>query len=200
MCKIYGYCRCSTNETKQDIDRQKRELKEMGATNDTIFMEYESGTKINRPELNKLLSVVKEGDTIVTTEVTRITRSTKQLCDILELVEQNKIKLVIKGSITVDCTAGEIDPMTKAFLQIAGVFAELERDMIVSRIKSGLANKRAKGVKLGRPRLTIDDVPKKVIQMFSLFQNGELTKTDYAKVCGISRPTLDKYIAIMTDK
>lgn len=200
MCKIYGYCRCSTNETKQDIDRQKRELKEMGATNDTIFMEYESGTKINRPELNKLLSVVKEGDTIVTTEVTRITRSTKQLCDILELVEQNKIKLVIKGSITVDCTAGEIDPMTKAFLQIAGVFAELERDMIVSRIKSGLANKRAKGVKLGRPRLTIDDVPKKVIQMFNSFQNGEITKTDYAKVCGISRPTLDKYIAIMTDR
>lgn len=200
MCKIYGYCRCSTNETKQDMDRQKRELKELGATNDTIYMEYESGTKINRPELNKLLSVVKEGDTIVTTEVTRITRSTKQLCDILELVEQNKIKLVIKGSITVDCTAGEIDPMTKAFLQIAGVFAELERNMIVSRIKSGLASKRAKGVKLGRPRLTIDDVPKKVIQMFSLFQNGELTKTDYAKVCSISRPTLDKYIAIMTDR
>ena len=200
MCKIYGYCRCSTNETKQDMDRQKRELKGLGATNDTIYMEYESGTKINRPELNKLLSVVKEGDTIVTTEVTRITRSTKQLCDILELVEQNKIKLVIKGSITVDCTAGEIDPMTKAFLQIAGVFAELERNMIVSRIKSGLASKRAKGVKLGRPRLTIDDVPKKVIQMFSLFQNGELTKTDYAKVCSISRPTLDKYIAIMADR
>lgn len=200
MCKIYGYCRCSTNETKQDMDRQKRELKEMGATNDTIYMEYESGTKLNRPELNKLLSVVKEGDTIVTTEVTRITRSTKQLCDILELVKQKKIKLVIKDSITVNCVTGEIDPMTKAFLQISGVFAELERDMIVSRIKSGLANKRAKGVKLGRPRLTIDDVPKKVIQMFSLFQNGELTKTDYAKVCSISRPTLDKYIAIMTDR
>ena len=53
---VYGYCRCSTNETKQDITRQKRELKELGAVDATIFMEYESGTKINRPELAKLLS------------------------------------------------------------------------------------------------------------------------------------------------
>ena len=48
---VYGYCRCSTNETKQDINRQKRELVELGATADTIYFEYESGTKINRPEL-----------------------------------------------------------------------------------------------------------------------------------------------------
>ena len=56
----------------------------MGVTSDKIFMEYESGTKINRPELNKLLSIVKEGDTIVSTEVSRITRSTKQLIDVIE--------------------------------------------------------------------------------------------------------------------
>ena len=112
---IYGYCRCSTNEKKQDINRQRKELKEMGATDNTISMEYESGTKINRVELNRLLEIVKQGDIIVVTEISRITRSTKQLCDIIELVRNKGLKLVIKGSITLDCTNGEnIDPMTKA--------------------------------------------------------------------------------------
>ena len=69
---VYGYCRCSTNETKQDVNRQKRELQKMGVSADMIFLEYESGTKIHRPELNKLLNSVTNGDTIVTTEISRI--------------------------------------------------------------------------------------------------------------------------------
>ena len=198
---VYGYCRCSTNETKQDITRQKRELKELGAVDATIFMEYESGTKINRPELLKLLSTVKAGDTIVTTEISRITRSTKQLCDIIELIKTQQLKLVIKNSIIIDCTAGkDIDPMTKAFLQMAGVFAELERNMICSRVQSGINNARAKGVKLGRPQKTVEDIPDNVKKFFERYRAGDFTKTEYARVCGISRPTLDKYIAIMTDR
>lgn len=133
---IYGYARCSTSEKEQDIDRQKRELKELGATDDTIYFEYESGTKVDRPEFNKLLNIVKPGDTIVTTEVSRLTRSTKQLCDIIQLISRKKLKLIIKGSVTIDCANGEIDPMTKSFLQMAGVFAELERNLISARVKA----------------------------------------------------------------
>lgn len=84
---IYGYARCSTNEKQQDINRQVRELKQLGATDTTIYLEYESGIKENRVELNKLLNIVKSGDTIIATEVSRITRSTKQLCDIIELAK-----------------------------------------------------------------------------------------------------------------
>lgn len=197
---IYGYCRCSTNETKQDISRQVRELKQLGANDHTIFMEYESGTKINRPELMKLLGCVKEGDTIVTTEVSRITRSTKQLCDIIDLCKEKHLKLDIKGSIAIDCTSGVLDPMTEAFLQMAGVFSQLERNMTVTRIKSGLVNAKAKGVKLGRPEVTIKDIPKKVIDNFDKIKDGIITKVDLCKICGISRPTLDKYISILTDK
>ena len=80
---IYGYARCSTNESMQDIDRQIRELKQQGAEDKTIYREYESGTKTNRVELQKLLDIVEPGDTILATEVSRITRSTKQLCDII---------------------------------------------------------------------------------------------------------------------
>lgn len=197
---VFGYCRCSTNETKQDIERQKRELREMGASIETIFFEYESGTKIDRPELLKLLAAVQHGDTIVTTEVSRITRSTKQLCDIIDLCREKHLKLIIKNSISIDCTSGEIDPMTEAFLQMAGVFAQLERNMTVNRIKSGLANAKAKGIRLGRPPLIADMVPRKVVDNLNRYQAGLFSKSDYAKICGISRPTLDKYIAILTDK
>ena len=55
---IYGYARCSTNEKLQDINRQVRELKQQGATDTTIYPEYESGAKEDRAELSKLLSAV----------------------------------------------------------------------------------------------------------------------------------------------
>lgn len=198
---IYGYCRCSTNEGKQDVNRQKRELKSMGVSDSCIYMEYASGTKINRQELNKLLSVVTSGDTIATTEISRITRSTKQLCDIIELVKEKHLKLIIKDSITIDCSSSDkIDAMSNAFLQITAVFAELERNMICDRVRSGMANARAKGVKLGRPALTADKIPSKVVALFDRYRNNQLTKTEYAKLCDISRPTLDKYISIMVDR
>lgn len=198
---IYGYCRCSTNESKQDVNRQKRELKTMGVLDSCIYMEYASGTKINRQELNKLLSVVTSGDTIVTTEISRLTRSTKQLIDIIEIVKEKQLKLVIKNSIVIDCTGSkQIDAMTNAFIMITGVFAELERNMIIDRVSSGMANAKSKGVRLGRPTLTIDKIPSKVVNLFDRYRDKQLSKTEYAKLCDISRPTLDKYIALMTDK
>jgi DNA invertase Pin-like site-specific DNA recombinase len=199
MAKVYGYCRCSTNDTKQDIDRQVRELKAMGATDKTIYKEYVSGMKQNKTELNKLFDIITEGDTLTVTEISRITRSTKQLCDIIDTVKAKKIKLIIKNSITIDCTNGELDPMTKAFLQMAGVFGELEHDMICSRVKSGVANARVKGKQVGRKPITLAQIPDKVKDKYNLYKSGELTKCEYAKVCGISRPTLDKYINLMTE-
>lgn len=194
---IYGYARCSTSEKEQDIDRQKRELKELGATDDTIYFEYESGTKVDRPEFNKLLNIVKPGDTIVTTEVSRLTRSTKQLCDIIQLISEKKLKLIIKGSVTIDCANGEIDPMTKSFLQMAGVFAELERNLISARVKSGLDNARAKGKTLGRPKTDKDDIPPVFYKNYPLYKEGRLTKKDLAAICGLSYPTIYKYLALV---
>ena len=199
MAKLYGYCRCSTNDTKQDIERQVRELKAMGATDSTIYKEYVSGMKQNKTELTKLFEVIGAGDTLTVTEISRITRSTKQLCDIIDTGKAKKIKLIIKNSITIDCTNGELDPMTKAFLQMAGVFGELEHDMICSRVKSGVANARAKGKKIGRPQITLEQIPQQVKDKYSLYKNGDITKSEYAKICGISRPTLDKYINLITE-
>lgn len=194
---IYGYARCSTNEELQDINRQKRELKELGAADETIYFEYESGTKTDRPEFNKLLNTVHRGDTIVTTEVSRLTRSTKQLCDIIQLINDKGLKLVIKGSVTIDCSEGDIDPMTKSFLQMAGVFAELERNLISARVKSGLENAKAKGSVLGRPRTSKDDIPKIFYKYYPQYKEGKLNKAAFARVCGLSYPTIYKYLDLV---
>ena len=194
---IYGYARCSTSETKQDINRQKRELKEMGAKH--IFWEYESSTNLNRPEFDKLMLIVRPGDTIVATEISRITRSVKQMCDIMQVAKDMQLKLVF-GSFILDCSGKEIDPMTETMLYTMTIFAELERKMTVQRVKSGLRNARAKGKQLGRPRLTIDKIPDKVIKHLKLWREGYITKTEYAKICGVSRATIHSYIKILTEQ
>ena len=124
MSKIYGYARCSTTEDKQDINRQIRELKAAGA--DEVIFEYEHGDAAVKQQLQSLLDAVLEGDTIITLEVSRLTRSTQQLCEIVNTIKQKRLRLVIVGSITVDCRTGQIDPMSQAFIQMSAVFAELE--------------------------------------------------------------------------
>ncbi len=206
MCEIYGYCRCSTDDKKQDIKRQVRELKEMGAIDETIYTEYISGTSVNKRELNRLLEAIPDGGTIVVTEISRISRSTKQLLDFIEVLKARKLCLRIKDSITIDCRNGEqIDPMTNAMLQIAGVFAELERNMISERVKSGMRAAKAKRKEhpelnpIGRPKKKYADIPQKIKDRFPEYLSGSLNKCEYARLCKVSRPTICKYIRIMTE-
>lgn len=194
----YAYARCSTNEKLQDIQRQIRELKKYGLTDEYIYLEYESGIKENRTELNKLLNIVKSGDTIFTTEVSRITRSTKQLCDIIELAKQRKIKLVL-GSFIVDCKK-ELDPMTEGMLKMMGVFAELERNMISQRVKSGMENAKAKGKVIGRPVTTADDIPHIFYKHYTKYKNGMINKKELSRLCALSYPTIYKYLHIIESK
>lgn len=192
---IYGYARCSTNETLQDINRQIRELKQKGATDKTIYREYESGTKLNRVELQKLLDIVKPGDTILATEVSRLTRSTKQLCDVIEMAKEKRIKLVL-GTFIVDCSQ-ELDPMTEGMLKMMGVFAELERNMISQRVKSGMANAKAKGKLIGRPKVTEDSIPNVFYKHYPKYKKGEISKKDFSRLCSLSYPTIYKYLRIL---
>ncbi len=192
---IFGYARCSTNEQIQDINRQVRELKQLGATDETIYKEYESGMKENRIELNKLLKAVKNGDTIISTEVSRITRSTKQLCDIIEFAKDRHIKLVL-GTFVVDCTK-ELDPMTEGMLKMMGVFSELERNIISQRVKSGMANAKAKGKTIGRPSTTEDDIPSIFYKHYPKYKKGEINKKEFSRLCSVSYPTIYKYLSIV---
>ena len=192
---IYGYARCSTNETKQDINRQRRELEIQGVKAENIYWEYESGTREDRIELNRLLCCIEQGDSIITTEVSRITRSTKQLCDIIEFAKNKKLKLIL-GSFIVDCTK-ELDPMTEGMLKMMGVFAELERNIISQRVKSGIINAKIKGKKIGRPRTTSENIPSSFFKYYSKYKSKEINKLEFSKLCNLSYPTIFKYIQIM---
>jgi len=192
---IYGYARCSTSEEKQDIDRQIRELKAAGA--DEVVFEYEHGDTKIKKNLQMLLETVKEGDTLITLEVSRLSRSTQQLCEILETVKQKRLRLIIVGSITVDCREGRIDPMSQAFIQMSGVFAELELSIIRARVKSGMQNATAKGKPIGRPQTTKEDIPAIFFKHYPAYVAGKMNLSEFARVCRLSRPTMYKYLKLV---
>ena len=193
---IYGYARCSLAEEKgQDLGRQVRELKAAGAQE--IVTEREHGDSKIKKNLDLLLEAAKEGDTLICTEVSRLSRSTQQLCEIVELVKRKHLCLVIIGSITVDCRNGQIDPMSQAFIQMSAVFAELELSIIRAGVKSGMANAKAKGKKIGRRPTTKDDIPAVFYKHYPAYVAGQLNVSELARVCGLSRPTVYKYIKLI---
>ena len=187
---VYGYSRCSTNETKQDINRQVRELKAAGA--EEIFMEYEHGDTKIKSHQQAMFAQAQAGDTITVLEVSRLARSTQQLCEIIDIVREKHLRLVIVGSITLDCRSGQPDPMSEAFLQMAGVFSQLELSMIRMRVRSGMANARAKGKRIGRPQVTVEDLPGAFLRHYPAYQKGTKNVSELVKVCGVSRATVYK--------
>lgn len=195
---IHGYARCSTSDSKQDIDRQVRELRAAGV--ERIWMEYEHGDAVVKDQQEAMLEATKPGDTIIVSEVSRLARSVRQLCAVIDCIRDKHLCLVILGSITMDCRMDTPDPMTEAFLQIAGVFSQLELSMIRQRVRSGMANAKAKGKQIGRPATTFDQIPAQFFRYYSLFQTGHLSLTEMARLADISRPTAYKYIRIINDK
>ena len=191
----YGYARCSTSEDKQDINRQVRELKASGA--EEVIFEYEHGDAKVKKELHMLLEMAEPGDTIITLEVSRLSRSTQQLCEIIDVIRDKHLRLVIVGSITIDCREGKADPMSEAFLQMAGVFSQLELAMIRARVRSGMENARAKGKKIGRKPTTKDDIPAVFYKHFPAYMTGSMNVSELARICGLSRPTVYKYIKLL---
>lgn len=190
-----GYSRCSTNEGKQDINRQVRELKAAGA--EVVYMEYEHGDAKVKNQQQAMFAESEAGDTIIVLEVSRLARSTQQLCEIIEIVRAKHLRLVIVGSITLDCRNGQADPMSEAFLQMAGVFSQLELSMIRARVRSGMENAKAKGKQIGRPQVTADDVPSGFLRHYPTYKRGQLNVSELARVCNISRTTAYKYITLL---
>ena len=147
--------------------------------------------------LQLTLESAQPGDTIITLEVSRLSRSTQQLCEILDIVKARHLRLVILNSITVDCRQGKIDPMSQAFIQMSGVFAELELSMIRERVRSGMANAKAKGKQVGRPHITKDDIPAVFFRHYPAYAAGQMNVSELARVCRLSRPTVYKYLRLL---
>ena len=196
MEKIYGFARCSLAEERgQDLNRQIRELKAAGATE--IITEREHGDAKVKPHLDLLLQTAEEGSTLICCEVSRLSRSTQQLCEIVSIIKEKHMRLIILGSITVDCRNGQIDPMSQAFIQMSAVFAELELSILRARVRSGLANAVEKGKNLGRPRTTKENIPTIFFRHYPTYAAGKMNVSELARACSLSRPTVYKYLKLI---
>ena len=192
--RVFGYARCSTTEKRQDIERQVTELYAMGAQ--TVVQEFDSGGKPGRERLAELVAAIGDGDTLIATEVSRVTRSLHHLCDVIDLARAKSLLLRF-GTLEFDFDCGRIDAFKLAMLQIMGVFAELERNLTTERINSGLALAKSNGVKLGRPKKSAAEVPVVVRRHWQAFVDGSITVAEYAKLAGLSRPTMYKYVRLL---
>lgn len=194
----YGYSRCSTNENqnRQDAEYQIKELVEKGVPRKNIYIEYESGAKEDRPVFNKLLKSMVKGDSLYVTDITRLSRSTQQLCKVIDFINDGKMRLVI-GSLDVDCRSDNIEPMVEGMLKMMAVFAELDRKMKIYQINLGLKNARKEGRIGGRPRTKKENIPVSFYRYYPLYKNKQINKKEFSRLAKLSYPSIYKYISIV---
>ena len=185
---LVGYARVSTED--QDLLRQTFELR--GAGCEKIYQETITGTKKHRPELDAMLDFIREGDVVVVCELTRISRSTKDLFSLVEKIEEKgaKIKSLKEDWLDTTTAHGKL-----LFTMMAGL-AQFERDLISERTKSALAAKKAAGVKLGRPRVD-DEALEKAVR---LYMTKEFEIKEIEQMTKISKSTLYREIDRLKDE
>lgn len=174
---IYGYARVSTAD--QNLDRQTDALKNYKV--DKIFCEKISGTKKNRPELDKLLSEISSGDTIVIESLSRLGRSVKNLAELMEFFNENNIRLVsLKETIDTTSSTGRL------LFTIISSLSQFERDVLAERTSEGLKSARARGRFGGRPKTANEKLNKAI----ALYKTKEYTITEITELTGVSKSTL----------
>lgn len=176
MNKTFGYARVSAID--QNLDTQFNELKSLGC--DEIYADKITGTTYDRPELNKLLLVLREGDTLIVTRLSRLGRTT---IDIINFATQLNAKGIIFKAMDVN-----IDTSTasgKLIFTVFAAFAQYEREATRERALNGIANAKAKGIHLGRREgVNIDNFNKvkELIGQYSIHQVAKLTGVSVSSV------------------
>jgi len=184
---ILGYARVSTAE--QNLERQLDELKLAGA--EEIFQEKITGTKFDRPELNRMIDKIRKGDVILISELTRLGRSTKDLFKLIDVIQQKGADVKSLKESWLDTTTPHGQLM---FTFMAGI-SQFERDIISQRTKEGLFAARSRG-KVGGRKQKIDSNKKAII--YELYQKRSHTIKEICDMFSISKPTLYKAIAACT--
>ncbi len=176
-----AYVRVSTIE--QNEARQIEALEKFGI--EKWFTEKISGKNTNRPMLRQMLDFAREGDTIYIHDFSRLARSTKDLLDIVEQLQQKGIHLVSNKE-NIDTST----PTGKLMLTFIAAINEFERANLLERQREGIEIAKRKGVYKGRKPIDFPD--------FDVYYNEymfrEMSKAEFARKLGVSRPTLDKLI------
>lgn len=182
MSKI-GYARCST--TDQNPARQKEFLKEVGC--EKVFLDMMSGKDTNRPELKKMLEYVREGDTLYVESISRLARSTRDLLNIVDELNEKGVQFVSQKE-SIDTNS----PQGKFMLTVFAAMAELEREQIKQRQAEGIAIAKAEGKYKGRMAIQFDRYMFE--QLYKEWKDGKITQKYMCEKLRMSRRTLYKYI------
>ncbi len=181
MNYTYGYARVSTQQ--QDFSRQLDMLQ--GYNCNEILTEKITGTKADRPELNRIKDKVREGDTLIVESFSRLGRSTRDLIELVEWFENKGVKIIsIKENF--DTTT----PQGKLMLTVFEAFSQFERDLIAQRTKEGLASARARGRQGGRPRVK----DKSIEKALKLYNSRDYSIKEIVEMTGVSQATLYRYL------
>lgn len=177
-----GYARVSTSG--QNLDSQLDDLKRAGCSK--IFADRVSGVKESRPEWNKLLEYLRHGDTLVITELSRMSRSLMHLLQTVKILEERGINLQsLRENINTSTATG------RAFISIMGAINQMERELKAERAAAGRAAAKARGRTGGRPKTDRT----KLEQARILYENSNQTAAEICKTIGIGRRTFFSYLA-----
>lgn len=177
----YGYARVSTQN--QELYRQIDLLKNECC--DEILTEKLTGTKADRPELDRLKDKLRPGDTVIVESFSRLGRSTKDLIELVNYFEYKDIKLIsLKEKFETETPQGRL------MMTVFQAFSQFERDLIVERTKEGLKSARARGRKGGRPKVD----GKKLNRALKLYKSNEYTLSEITAMTGISKATIYRYL------
>lgn len=179
---LIGYARVSTDD--QNLDLQHDALKKAGC--EKFYDDQMTGSKINRPGLEAAIDFARQGDIIVVWRLDRLSRSLKDLIEMVALLDEKGIGLKsLQESIDTSSSSG------KLIFHIFGALAEFERNLIRERTHAGLQAARARGRKGGRPKKLSNDKSKLVVQ---LYEGRKHSIKQICELVGVSKPTLYKYL------
>lgn len=179
----FGYARVSTEDqaTTAQLDALR------AANCERVFEERASGGRWERPELHRMLDQLRHGDVVVVWKLDRLSRSLKDLLSIMEKIEASGAGF---RSLTeaIDTTT----PAGRMMMQMVGVFAEFEREMIRERTRAGLERARKKGRHPGRkPKLSKDQRS----EIRDLVASGKRSEAEAARLFGVHRSTISRVIS-----
>ena len=175
---IIGYARVSTLD--QSLDRQTDALNNAGAVK--LFTEKVTGRKSDRPELMRMVEQLREGDVVIISELTRLSRSTKDLFTIVELIQSKGADIRSLKETWLDTTT----PHGKLMFTIFAGLSQFEADLTAQRTREGLAASKARGRVGGRPKANADNVKKAVM----LYNTRQYSVAEITELTGIKKSTL----------
>lgn len=182
---MIGYARVSTEE--QNLDRQMDALIKAGIDKRLIYSEKMTGTKRDRPVLNRMIESLESGDIVIIADLTRISRSTKDLLEIIDKIKEKGASIKSIKDTWLDTTSD--NPYNDFLLTVMSGLSQLERDLTSQRTKEGLASAKARGRNGGRPSKQNE----KGIAVRILYNNG-MKIADIVKQTGLSRSTVNRIV------